>query len=130
MSRLLEHAKTELKIAGYDINTLDKEIFETDEDYANACAKNAYKMLEVFANEEHSGFSAQCTLQLFNRLAEWKNLTPLTNNPDEWQEVSCGDVKSYQSKRCSSCFSDDNLKTYYDIYDKNKTKHRLEEINK
>ena len=95
MSKLLEHAKSELKIAGYDIDTPDKEIFETDEDYANACAKNAYKMLEVFANEGHSGFSAQATLQLFNRLAEWKNLTPLTNNPDEWQDVSYGDVKSY-----------------------------------
>lgn len=125
MSRLLEHAKSELKIAGYDIDIPDKEIFATDEDYANACAKNAFEMLKVFASAGHSGFSARATLQLFNRLAEWKNLTPLTNNPNEWQKVNCGSTKSYQSKRCSSCFSDDNLKTYYDIYDKNKTKHSL-----
>ena len=127
MSKLLEHARSELKLAGYDIDAPDKEEFESDEDYGNACAKNAYKMLEIFASEGHSGFSAQATLLLFNRLANFKNITPLTNNPDEWLEVSCGDVKSYQSKRCASCFSDDNLKTYYDIYDKKKTKHSLSE---
>ena len=97
MSKLLEHAKSELKIAGYNIDTPDKEIFATDEDYANACAKNAYKMLEVFASAGHSGFSAQCTLQLFDRLAKWKNLTPLTNNPNEWQEVSVHTVKELRS---------------------------------
>ena len=112
MSNLLEHAKNELKIAGYDIESPEKEVFETDKDYGNACAKNAYKMLEVFSNADHSGFSAQMTLQLFNRLAQFKCLTKLTNNPGEWIDLGNG---SYQNKRQSSCFSDDNLKTYYDI---------------
>lgn len=128
MSELLEHARSELKLAGYDIDAPDKEEFESDEDYGNACAKNAYKMLEIFASGGHSGFSAGVTLQLFNRLAKWQNLTPLTNNPNEWTECNFDKSrKVYQSKRCSSCFSDDNLKTYYDIYDKKKTKHNLSE---
>ena len=125
MSKLLEHARNELKLAGYDIDAPDKEEFESDEDYGNACAKNAYKMLEVFCSEGHSGCSGDMTLQIFNRLAQWKNLTPLTSNPDEWVDVSFNGISCYQNKRCSSCFSDDNLKTYYDIYDKNKTKHSL-----
>lgn len=124
MNRLLEHARDELKLAGYDIDTPVKDI-ESDDDYGNACAQNAYKMLEVFCSEEHSGFSAEITLQLFNRLAKWQNLTPLTSNPDEWIECDFG-KKVYQSKRCSSCFSDDDLKTYYDVHDEKKTKHSLE----
>lgn len=114
MSRLLEHAKEELKLAGYDIEAPDKETLDSEEDYANACAKNAYKMLEVFSNAGHSGFSAEVTLQLFNRLAKFQSLTPLTDNPDEWMKLDPNDT-SWQSVRQASCFSDDDLKTYYDI---------------
>ena len=129
MSRLLEHAREELKLAGYDIDSPDKEEFETDEDYANACAKNVYKMLEVFSEADHSGFSAQCTLHLFNRLAEFKCLTPLTNNPDEWMKLDPHDT-SWQSKRQASCFSDDELKTYYDINAEENREWELDEKGK
>ena len=122
MNKLLEHARSELKIAGYDIDAPYKEEFETGEDYANACAKNAYKMLEVFSSAGHSGFSGEATLQLFDRLARWQNLTPLTNNPEEWQLIN---NEKYQSKRNPACFSNDNLKTYYDIDDTERIKHIL-----
>lgn len=138
MSMLLEHAKSELKIAGYDIESPEKEVFETDSDYANACARNAYEMLEVFSRAEHSGFSASVTLALFNKLAECKCLTPLTNNPDEWIDTSSynGVIEGidfekpgtkFQSKRQPSCFSDDGLKTYYDI---NEEENRIFELDK
>ena len=126
MSNLLEHAKKELELAGYDIDSPDKEEIETDEDYANACAKNAYKMLEVFSEGGHSGFSAKCTLQLFNRLAEFKCLAPLTNNPDEWMKLDPHDT-SWQSIRQPSCFSDDELKTYYDIDEEENREWELDE---
>ena len=119
MSRLLDHARDELKIAGYDIDSPIKDEFESDDDYANACAKNAFDMLKVFSEADHSGFSASVTLQLFNRLAEFKCLTPLSNDPDEWCDISKDagfpEKTYYQSKRQCSCFSDDGLKTYYDI---------------
>ena len=119
MSRLLDHAKYELKAAGYDIGAPDKVNFESDEDYANACAKNAYEMLETFTKAGHSGFSAEATLAIFEKLARFKCLSPLTNNPDEWMDTSeCqGEPVGthFQSKRQSSCFSDDGLKTFYDI---------------
>ena len=129
MSRLLDHARTELKLAGYNIDAPDKETFETDNDYSNACAKNAYNMLKVFSEAGHSGFSAQATLQLFNRLAEYKCLTPLTNNPKEWIKLDPNDT-SWQSTRQSSCFSDDNLQTYYDIYAEENREWELDENGK
>lgn len=127
-STMLKHARYELKLAGYDIEAPDKEEFETNEDYGNACAKNAYEMLKVFASAEHSGFSAMATLYMFDKLAKQENITPLTNNPEEW--INLGDLNGkdwWQSKRNSACFSDDNLKTYYNIDDVKKERHELKE---
>ena len=113
---LLEHAKRELYLAGYNI---DRNIdgINNDNDYSDICAKCAYEMLERFVREGHSGFSASVTLDLFNKLARYKRLTPLTSNPNEWEDVSkiSNEACLYQSKRQSSCFSEDGLQTYYDI---------------
>lgn len=119
MSKLLERAKSELKLAGYNIDRDIPSPFETDDDYSDSCAKNAYEMLEVFSEAGHSGFSASATLALFNKLAKWEALSPLTNDPDEWADIGKYESKPegtrFQSKRQPSCFSDDGLKTYYDI---------------
>lgn len=104
MSKLLEHAEQELKYAGYDI---------TRGNYTDECAKNALDMLKVFCKAGHSGMSASVTLNIFNKLANWKNLIPLTNNPDEWQKLG-GEDDDLQNKRNPSCFTSD-LKTYWDI---------------
>mgnify|MGYP003329216745 CR=1 FL=1 len=116
---LLEHARQELKLAGYNIDREIPSPFKTDDDYSDACAKNVYEMLEVFSKAGHSGFSANVTLRLFNRLANFENLTPLTNDISEWKDVSEYEDKpagtKFQSKRKYSCFSNDGLKTYYDL---------------
>ena len=131
MNKLLKHAKEELKYAGFNIEAPDKEKFDSDDDYNNACAKSAYKLLETFCEEEHSGLSAQITLSLFDKLVRWQNLTPLSNNPDEWLDISEYEGKpegsSFQSKRCSSCFSNDGLKTYYDL-DENENSRIFHEL--
>lgn len=44
---------------------------------------------------------------------------------DKFVKALTNDFKCVFLKDDFSCFSDDNLKTYYDIYDKNKTKHSL-----
>ena len=119
MSRILEHAEQELKYAGMNIGEEGcnpKNPKDPMDGYVNACAKNAMELLEVFVKAGHSGMSAEITLNIFNKLARQENLTPLTNNPEEWMEVSFDDKnKSYQSKRNCSCFSDDGLKTYHNI---------------
>ena len=124
MSKLLERAKEELKFAGFDISNQGcnpKNPKDPMDGYVNSCAKNAYELLEVFSKAGHSGMSASLTLSIFNKLANWKNLTPLTNNPEEWMKL--GDLDDdWQSKRNPSCFSKD-LKTYYDINEKNPRKN-------
>jgi multidrug efflux pump subunit AcrA (membrane-fusion protein) len=96
-------------------------------------AKDVLELIEVFAKQGHSGFSAFATLETFNLLANFKNIKALTNNPEEWVDVtSFGNGKKlYQSKRNSACFSEDDLKTYYDTsegdYPKAKIIRRLQE---
>ena len=125
---ILEHAKKELALAGYNLSKKITEI-HSDEDYLNACAQNAYSMLKTFVKGDHSGLSAEITLKMFEKLARCQCLMPLTNNPEEWEDVSA--ITGYplwQSKRHLSCFSED-MKTFYDIEAKeNKEKSRKEFI--
>ena len=110
---LLEHAKRELKLAGYDISDKGCDIHD-DTGYVNSCARNAYELIEALDKADHSGMSVEITLDIFNKLAKWKTLTPLTNNPDEWTQLSEWESVGYQSKRNPSCFTSD-FKTYHDI---------------
>lgn len=114
---LLEHAKRELKLAGYDISDKGCEMHDDEESfkgYVNSCARNAYELIETLSKADHSGMSIGITLDIFNKLAKWKTLTPLTNNPDEWIQLSEWESVGYQSKRNPSCFTSD-FKTYHDI---------------
>lgn len=114
---LLEHAKRELKLAGYDISDKGCEMRDDEESfngYVNSCARNAYELIEILSKAGHSGMSIGITLGIFNKLAKWKTLTPLTNNPDEWTQLSEWESVGYQSKRNPSCFTSD-FKTYHDV---------------
>lgn len=129
MGNLLEHTKVELELAGYDIT--EKGCNSEEHGYANICAKAAYELVELLSKQGHTGMSVGITLSLFNKLANWDVLTPITNNPNEWGECSIDGCR--QNIRKPSCFSDDNLKTYYDVdanenYDiviENGIKHRV-----
>lgn len=106
MSNLVEHAKTELKLAG---------IFDKDSDYAGMLGGAVMELVEVFAKQGHSGASAGRTLQLFNKVANFKPLLSLTLKDDEWGEVSNG---VFQNKRNSAVFKDskDGRAYYIDAY--------------
>lgn len=114
---LLEHAKRELKLAGYDISDKGCEMCDDEEPlkgYVNSCAKNAYELIETLSKAGHSGMSIGITLGIFNKLAKWETLTPLTNNPDEWGKLEGCEDGDWQSKRNPSCFTSD-FETYHDI---------------
>lgn len=135
MSRILEHAEQELKYAGMNISEEGcnpKNPKDPMDGYVNACAQNAMELLKVFVKAGHSGMSAEVTLNIFNKLARQENLTPLTNNPEEWMQVSFNDKDiSYQSKRNCSCFSDDGLKTYHNLNEpKPRKNYPLEDYKK
>ena len=120
LSNLMKHAYDELKYCSIDISEEacnPKNPKDPFDGYVNSCAKNAIEMLKIFDKEGHSGLSASVTLRIFNRLANFKNIDPLTNNPDEWQKLSGWEDVDWQNKRNPSCFTAD-FKTYHDLDDK------------
>lgn len=111
---LVDHAEAELKNAG---------LFDKDSDYDGMLGKAVLELMKVFSKQGHSGYSAHLTLDLFDKLANFSNLTPITDNPEEWMEVTDKgpDGKGmWQNKRNPSMFSKDGGKTYYDVDDEKK----------
>jgi len=83
---------------------------EHDEDGIQDCIDtNILELLEVFCNQEHSNFSANYVLNVFNRLTHYLPLTPLTGEDDEWNDVGNG---HFQNKRCPMVFKDADGKAY------------------
>lgn len=104
---LLEHAKEELQRAG---------LFDKDSDYNGEIAKCVMNLCKMFSEQGHSGFSADLTLDIFDKLSRFKTLTPITKDSSEWNDVSSfnGDPL-WQNKRDPSCFSKDGGKTWYSV---------------
>jgi hypothetical protein len=120
MSKLVEHAERELKLAG---------LFDPDSDYAGMLAESVLELVRTHSHQGHSGMSHAMTLQIFNKVVNFEALTPLTNNPEEWQLQEFGPTTHcWQNKRQSSCFSYDGGKTYSDINDKEKIQHFSKEV--
>jgi len=84
--------------------------------------------IAVFASYRHSGGSAGIAIHQLYDLLQFKTLSPLTNDPDEWfntAEMSGHDL--WQSTRDPACFSNDGGKTYYDVSDSTRTTHHTVE---
>lgn len=119
MSSYRQHAWREFKAAGW----LDEHGLFKDSMQELLC-EGVCKLLDVFADEGHSGFSAPYAVDLFKRLAMFEPLVPLTGEDWEWNEVhEVHDV--LQNKRCSHVFKqadrfngqayDNNAVIFYDI---------------
>ena len=110
-----ERIENELRIAGYTLQ--DKDEINSQDDYAHFVGKGADDVCKLFCEQGHSGMSAGFTISLITKLLKGDTLTPLTNDPSEWEQhpKEMDPQQTWQSKRKFSCFSDDNLKTYYDI---------------
>lgn len=103
MSRMLEWAENELRYAGYDIND--------PEDGPNRwLAEGTLDLLKVFAEQGHSGSSAPFAVALFEKLAMWKPIAPLTGEDDEWMEVG---TNVWQNKRNSAVFKEEDGRPYW-----------------
>ena len=106
---LVAHAKEELTRAG---------LFDRDSDYKGMIGEAVLELVEKFAEQGHSGFSAHLTLEVFQRVASFKTLTPITCDPSEWNYIN--DMQSeplWQNRRQCDCFSEDGGKTYYSVDD-------------
>lgn len=78
-------------------------LFDKDSDYGGMMGDAVMKMIRAFAEERHSGFSANMAVNIFSKLAKFEPLTPLTGEDDEWNEVEPG---VFQNKRCSHVFKE------------------------
>lgn len=101
MSNLVEHAKRELGRVESDPWLVDGMV----------------KVVAAFAEMGHSGGSASVAIPMLNDLLQFKNLSPLTDDPDEWIDqtafTATPNVTLWQNKRNSEAFSFDGGKTYY-----------------
>jgi hypothetical protein len=108
LAGLKDHAKYELQRAG---------LFNKDADYGSLLGDSVLELCDCFSKQGHSGFSAEMALDLFNKLARFKTLTPITDDPEEWADVSHYSSKDaapmWQNKRDPSFFSKDGGKTWY-----------------
>lgn len=100
MSNLVDHAKRELAAAG---------LFDKDSDYNGMIGKAVVELMEVFAKQGHSGCSASMVSDLFNRLAGYEVITPLTGKDSEWNDISSmGENTLFQNNRNSAVFKNKN----------------------
>lgn len=105
-ANLVEHARRELKTSG-----------QVAEDPAYAA--HLIAAVAAFASYGHSGGSAVVAVGQLTRLLQWEPLTPITDNPEEWQEVAflddAGEVADrgwWQNIRDSRALSRDGGKTW------------------
>ena len=96
MSNIHNHALMEFRAAGW----LDDDGKYYDE-MQEAICKHVSKLLDVSADEGHSGSSAPYAVNVFKKLAMYLPLVPLTGEDWEWHEASEG---VFQNKRCSRVF--------------------------
>lgn len=112
MSNLVAHARRELAILlpadsnPGDPGYVDGDVLNGMNDHMRA---DVLQMVMVFADQSHSGMSAGYAISLLERLLRWENLTPLTDNPDEWVEVG---PELWQSARRPEAFSANGGKHY------------------
>jgi hypothetical protein len=108
---LVAHAEKEIRKAG---------LFDEDGDYDGMIGDAVMELVDAFANQGHSGGSAHLTLDAFDRVVRFKQLTPITSDPSEWQDVTeyCDpDSPLWQSRRDPELFSNDGGQTWYNVDD-------------
>jgi hypothetical protein len=99
-----KHARQEFRAAGWT-----DENGQFNDEMQEAICTHVLKLLEVFDGEGHSGSSAPYAINLFEKLAKFEPVAPLTGEGWEWVEVSDG---VYQNKRCGHVFKGADGKAY------------------
>jgi hypothetical protein len=102
-----------LSLVQYAESELDRIGMTDVDEYNGMMRKHLLHMVKEFADEGHTGFSASYALQCLKKLLNFKPLSPLTGEDDEWTDVSSiSGVPHFQNKRCGSVFKDGNGEAY------------------
>ncbi len=103
---IISHAKRELVASGYKLD--DKE-----EGPNKWMVEGTLDLLRVFGMQGHSGSSAPYGVTIFEKLARYQPLCPLTGEDDEWYcHTNCGPEPMWQNKRCGHVFKDADGRAY------------------
>lgn len=98
------HAMREFRAAGW---TDENGVFK--DDMQKLLCEGVLKLLDVFSEAGHSGSSAPYAIGLFEKLASYEPIAPLTGEDWEWSEVGDG---MWQNNRCGHVFKDADGKAY------------------
>ena len=91
-----------MSLVQYAESELDRIGMTDDGDMNGMMRKHLLHMVKEFADEGHSGFSASYALQCLKKLLNFKPLSPLTGEDDEWTDVSSiSGVPHYQKQTVS-----------------------------
>jgi len=102
-SNSIRHARIELEL-------LEKQVKDpSDLEWQQMMTRDVLKVIELISDQGHSGGSIGPLLNLVRKCALQENLTPLTGEDSEWNEVSEG---MWQNKRYSAVFKDADGKAY------------------
>ena len=97
-----------------------KELSKIDHDedgFQDLMDRCIMELIETFAKQDHSNSTASYTLNIFERLARFVPLTPLTGDDDEW--IECDNDGTEVNKRFSAVFrKGKNNSTAYNIHGK------------
>jgi len=105
-----------MSLLSYAESELDHIGLTEEDEYNGMMRKHILHMIKEFADEGHSGFSAQYAIDILSKLLSFKPLTPLTGEDDEWCDVSeYSGTTTYQNKRCSSVFKEGKDGEAYNI---------------
>lgn len=118
MSNLLKHAEEEMRRAG---------LYDKDADYGEMVPKMVLELVRTHAESQPSGGLHGTVMEIFNRVVNFKTLTPITANPEEWNDVSeMSPGPLWQNRRDPSFFSLDAGKTWYNVDTRQKDAFRKE----
>lgn len=107
MSNLVIHAQNEMQKAG---------LYNEDSDYNGMVGHAVEELVRKLAEQGHSGSSAAIVLAVFDKVARFDVLTPITTDSEEWHDVSEMAGRSlWQNRRKPSVFSEDGGQTWYDL---------------
>jgi hypothetical protein len=92
---LVEHAKREFEALGWP----------GDCDMQAMVCDNVIELIEAFSKQGHSGSSAPYVLNIFEQLARFNPIAPLTGEDNEWTDVAKENGEPlYQNNRDSEVF--------------------------
>lgn len=95
MSNLYEYAQREMDHAWPP----DKR-----DEMQSVIVQNILDIVKVFCDQGHSGMSAPYVIAILKRVLNWKPISPLTGEDDEWRTVHGCDGDLQQNIRCSCVF--------------------------